>query len=97
MTLEAGLRSLIAEVVREELAKILPQPADEYLSPAGAADVARVKPATIRRWIRSGQLQAHHAGRAVRIRRADLELFLRSGGRAANDLTPEQLADRDFG
>lgn len=97
MTIEAGLRSLIAEIVREELAKLLRQPPDEYLSPASAAALAHVAPATIRRWIRQGKITGHHAGRAVRIRRADLELFLRSGGRAANDLTPEQLADRDFG
>lgn len=96
MTLESDLRELVRGVVREELARLRPSP-EEYLSPAVAARIARVAASTIRRWIRQGRITGHKAGRAVRIRRADLESFLRSGGNAEIDLTPEQLADRDFG
>jgi hypothetical protein len=55
------------------------------------------------RWIDEGRLTGHHAGRVLRIRRADLEQMLaiaprRSRSRpAATELTPEQRARRDLG
>lgn len=94
--LEAAIESVVRRVVREELARMLPARA-EYLSPAAAAELAEVAPGTIRRWIRAGHLKAHHAGRAVRIKRDDLERFLAADRQVANNLTPEQLAARDFG
>jgi excisionase family DNA binding protein len=93
---ESGLRAMIAGIVREELAK-LPQ-RDEYLSTGAAAEYAKVAPGTIRRWIREGRLVRLRAGRVMRVRRADLETLLQIGTRQnMNDLTPEQLARRDFG
>jgi excisionase family DNA binding protein len=99
MTLETHLRALLAdvarEVVREELAKLSHH--EDYLSPARAASVAEVAPGTIRRWIREGRIAAHHAGRGVRVSRSELERFLRTDRRPMINLSPEELAARDFG
>lgn len=97
--LEAALRPVIAEIVRDELAKAVAEISrpDEYLSPSAAATVASVAPGTIRRWIRDGKIDAHHAGRSVRVRRKDLLAFMRGGRRDPPTMTPEQLASRDFG
>lgn len=96
-----ALRALIAEVVREEIAKALAaaKPSnDEYLSAAAAAKVAGVHPATIRSWVRDGRLPEHRAGNRVRVSRADLEELLRAGPRRAEaDLSPEALARQRFG
>jgi excisionase family DNA binding protein len=98
VTLESGLRAMIAEIVREELARALAELArpDEYLSPRRAAQLADVAPATIRRWIREGRLASTSAGRAIRVCRSELERFLRRDGRSHDDLTPEAAAARDF-
>lgn len=95
----ASLRELIATVVREEMAKAHAQATepDEYLSTNEAGAVAKVAPGTIRRWIREGRLVGHRAGRVVRVRRADLEQLLRAGGLSHAELSPEELARRDFG
>lgn len=94
----AGLRALISELVDEALAKRAAQPAnDEYMTPEQAAALANVAPATVRRWVRDGKLAGHHAGRRVRVLRADLEELLRAGPRDRSGLSPEQLAARDFG
>lgn len=92
----AGLRVLIAELVDEALAKRGPAN-DEYMSPEQAAEVAKVAPATVRRWVREGKLPGHHAGRRVRVRRAELEEMLRDGPRDRTGLSPEAMALRDFG
>lgn len=92
----AALRTLVAHLVREELASR--QPAnDDLLTPQEAAAVAKVAPATVRRWIRDGRLPCHRAGRHLRVRRAELETMLASGARDTSKLTPEQAALRDFG
>jgi excisionase family DNA binding protein len=97
-----GLRALVAELVEAAVARALDklrQP-DQYLSTRQAAELAGVAQGTIRRWIRAGRLRAAGAGRLVRVRRADVEALLRSGGtraRAAADMTPEQLAAARFG
>jgi excisionase family DNA binding protein len=86
------------EVAAQVAAALAERPAvAELLTVKQAAAVAQVAPATIRRWIRTGYLNAHHAGRAVRIKRVDLERFLSSNHRVAGNLTPEQCAARDFG
>jgi excisionase family DNA binding protein len=98
--LENGLRALITEIVRKEVHAALAEvkALDQYLPTRVAAEVADVAPGTIRRWIREGRLASHHAGRVVRVRRADLKALLQIGTRQdVNDLTPEQLARRDFG
>lgn len=98
----ATLEEMIRAIVREELARTQPAPEpDVYLSPAAAAELAGVAPATIRRWVAEQRLPGYHAGRAIRIRRSELEALLASTGtrsrRPAAKLTPEQRARRDFG
>lgn len=97
--LEAGLREIIAAVVREEIGRALAElrAPDEYLSTRAAAEVAGVAVGTIRRWIREGKLDEQRAGRMVRVRRDDLDRLLRDGGRKQVAVSPEQLARRMFG
>ena len=75
------------------------QPAmNELLSTAEAARYAKVTSRSIRRWLDEGKLRALHAGRERRIRRSELDELMRAGHRRnATELTPEQLAARDFG
>jgi excisionase family DNA binding protein len=95
--LEKSIGDMVRRIVREELATVASKPPTEYLSTSEAADLARVAPGTIRRWIREERLDRCKAGREVRVKRDQLELLLRSDRRPANDLTPEELALRDFG
>lgn len=72
---------------------------DELLTPEEAAAVAKVSPATLRRWTSSRGLRKCGSGRAVRIRRGDLVAFL-SGGRTlapAARQTAEDRADEILG
>ena len=96
--LEDGLRAMIERIVDERVAAALAKrdaPSDN-LTTAEAARHARVSPRTIRRWLDEGRLRAHRAGRKLLIRRCDLEALLRDGGRPDRELTPEQIAERDF-
>ncbi len=89
-----GLRLLIADVVRAELALSAPKPAnDEYLSTSEAAQIARVTTGTVRRWVRERQLTKHGTGQRVRIRRDELERYL--GGAVVEGA--EDRARRRFG
>ena len=90
-----GLRAFIASVVRDEIGKTA-EP-EEYLSTFAAAEVAKVAPGTIRRWVKSGRLREHRAGRLMRIRRTDLERLLREGRPRNDSATPEQIARRKYG
>lgn len=121
-----GLRSLVSGLVRDEVKRALADATkpDEHLSTKAAAKYAGVHVDTVRRWIREGKIESHRAGRAVRVRRTDLEALLaaepapivRTGPRAelgrfapgertrrsrsaprADDVSPEELAMRDFG
>jgi len=67
-------------VVREELGRVrAAAPADGLLSAEEAAELAGVKPATIRDWARSGRLAtAGRAGRRLRFRGEAVEAALRS-------------------
>lgn len=94
LAIEPVLRALITEIVREQLDKRLGA-RDDYLSTRRAGELADVAPGTIRRWIREGRLVGHRAGRKVCVRRLELEQLLRSD-RGAGNMTPEQLAARDF-
>jgi len=49
---------------------------DEYLTPEEISKLLKVTRLTVYRWIKEGKLKAVKAGRAVRIRREDLEKFL---------------------
>jgi excisionase family DNA binding protein len=48
----------------------------EYLTIDEAAEKVKVKPDTVRDWLRSGRLKGYKAGRLWRIRPQDLETFL---------------------
>lgn len=89
-----GLRLFIAGIVRDELTHRDPKPAsDEYLSTADAAQIARVTPGTVRRWVRARQIARHGTGPRVRIRRDELERYLAGEQQAS----PEDRAKRRFG
>ena len=98
MNVEATLRQLLAELVREEVERALAARVAtvEYLDTGAAAVAARVSPATVRRWIRAGRLERCGAGPRILVRRADLDRLLRSGA-GARELPPEVLARRRFG
>jgi excisionase family DNA binding protein len=100
----ASLAGAIVELVRVEVdarvrAALTEQAAvAELMSTADAARYAQVTPRSIRRWLDQGKLRALHAGRELRVRRADLDRLMRAGSRQkAAEVTPEQLAARDFG
>ena len=100
ITIDVTLRAMIVQVVREELERAADKvnQRDEYLSPRAAGALAQVAPGTVRRWIREGRLAGHHAGRVLRVRRADLEALLRRPRVISVDhVEPEALARRLFG
>lgn len=90
--LEYALRTLLADVVREQLRLALgddlptrlreatstdaPPPDDGYVSMQRAAEIAQVNPNSIRNWIRRGDLREYRAGRLVRVRLAELHRYL---------------------
>lgn len=86
---EHALRELVRDAVRQALEEQLPAvlskvapatvaaPASDYLTPDEAGALARVKPETVREWVRQGRLPGHHAGRSLRVRRDELEGFMR--------------------
>jgi len=91
--LDDSIRSIVREVVREEIRAALDErgrlgarnanqrsAADaSYVSIARAAQLAAVAPGTLRRWLKEGRIPTHRAGRVYRIAMADLETFLRAG------------------
>ena len=95
---ESELRELIRGIVREELDRALAdaKPTDDYLSTKAAATLASVAEGTIRRWIREGRITGHRAGRVLRLRRSDLEGLLHED-RPEREISPEEMARRDFG
>ncbi len=96
----SDLEDIIRRIVREELAAAAndQQPASEYLSTTEAAALARVTPGTIRRWIREGELTRHAAGAHVRVKRDELEAFLRCDVVPIDkNLSPRERARRRFG
>lgn len=79
----------------DELKLLGAQPAnDENISTADAATIARVTAGTVRRWVRKKVLKKHGAGARVRIRRDELEQYLRGADEAAP--TPEDRARKRF-
>jgi excisionase family DNA binding protein len=91
-----ALRPLVAELVAAELAKRA-APASPLISTREAADLAGVEMATIRRWMKKGKLTRRNAGRHLRFMRAEIEACLRTPHVRNGNLSPEQLAERDFG
>jgi excisionase family DNA binding protein len=79
-----ALRDLVREVVRDELAG-LKKPDAHALTVAEAAELARVTPGCVRRWIRTRRLRANGAGKLLRVERADLDALLRGAGAGIDD------------
>jgi excisionase family DNA binding protein len=105
-SLDDALREMVRQVVREEIraaldddaARTAPRNAlgeDGYLSIAAAAAYAAVAPGTLRRWIRSGRLPVHRAGRVYRIGRLELEDFLTRQGPSAAVVAQARAILRD--
>jgi excisionase family DNA binding protein len=55
-----------------------PKPGEpmKFFTIAGVAEIVGVATRTVRRWIKSGDLVAHHFGTAVRIAESDLKAFI---------------------
>ena len=92
------VRDVVRDVVRDELSTALHQsveptpqidtdaePAAEYVSAKTAATILEVNEETIRVWTRKGVLPAHWAGRLLRIKRADIDRFVLTGGNAERE------------
>lgn len=47
-----------------------------FLTPQEVADLLRVSPDTVRRWINAGRLPAYKVGRGLRIKRIDFDSWL---------------------
>lgn len=108
-----SLRETIREIVKQELERNTREaPATTLVGTVEAAAHADVTERTIRRWIRTGRLTARKAGRVIRVDLDELDDLIRKDGRVrstanggtlrngnqeARDLTPEELAARDFG
>ena len=103
--LEAGLRDLIAEVVRAELPEVvrklvrdeLREGPAAFLSTAEAASVARVSQKTIRRWIVAGKLVGHRSGHKFVVSRAELLRGMRPTATEPTDTEIDAMAARDVG
>jgi excisionase family DNA binding protein len=99
---EDGLRAIIAEEIGKALHRVTAstggadRPIEQYLPVAEAARMAAVAPATIRAWMDDGRLARYHAGRELRVRRAELEALLRTSPKdpGASERSPEAEADR---
>jgi excisionase family DNA binding protein len=71
-------------------------PQDRYQTVQGLAERLEVAEATVRQWIKSGELRAIDIGKGWRIADGDLERFLRAREttpRRQEELTSEQAAE----
>ena len=94
MSLEESMRTVVREemkrVLREELRAAIeqlraaPNADNEFLSVKEAAELTRVSEATVRDWMTRG-LKRYGRGHVVRIRRAELLLFLSAGKDSAGE------------
>ena len=92
MSIEDTLRTLIREELRAFKQDLLthlqasqpPTQTREYLTTEEAAELARVTPATIRDWVKSGTLHERRAGQKLLIKTAELHAHL------AGDLVPDE-------
>jgi excisionase family DNA binding protein len=72
--------------------------ADEYLTVEEAASRVKVKPDTLRLWLRTGRLKGLKAGRLWRVKTTDLEAFLEQSAKKAlegDDPVPDHAAQGD--
>ena len=68
---------------------------DEYLTIEEAASRVKVKPDTLRLWLRTGRLKGLKAGRLWRVKTTDLEAFLEQSAKKAlerHDPVPDHTA-----
>jgi hypothetical protein len=100
MNLDELVRSIVQEVVRQELRPVVELlerlkgeggAGDELLTPKQAAEVAKVKPGTLLAWRRAGALKNYGSARAPRYRRSEL-LNVRVEDAKKN--SPSAVADR---
>ncbi len=98
--IRAVLRDEMRTVVREELRSALDEirttaraASEEFLSVKEAATIAGVCPATVRGWLRQGQLRRYGTARLPRIRRVDLMQFLASEAQSRPD-RPRSLEEQ---
>jgi excisionase family DNA binding protein len=90
---ERSLRALVSDEIRRVLCEEKSNaPLSIYLPVAEAAAVAAVTPDTIRVWIGQGRLNRYAAGRELRVKRSELEDFLRIGPTRSR-LSPEREAE----
>jgi excisionase family DNA binding protein len=94
----AMLRTLVREVLHEVLAEERAQVAATeapLLDVYEAAELANLKPATIRTWINAGRLPAMRAGRRFRVHRADVLAAMQPARPTTRGISPEDRAHRD--
>lgn len=95
---ESALRRIVREemraVVTEEMKKAPPSSStEERLTIKEAAMIAKVSEKTVRNWLSADHLTTYHAGRQLRVDRAQLDAFMAAGPkRSTEDDTPERLA-----
>lgn len=64
-----------------------------YLTSAEAAELVGVSPTSIRNWVARGELQAHYAGRLLRVRRDELEAYISRDRPRDTDKVDRAVAD----
>ena len=91
-TLDGYLREMIRDIVKEAVREELrAQPAKpdtgiDLLTVQEVAAIAKVNKSTVRDWIAKSRIKVYRAGRQIRIYRAELERFLRSGNASEESL-----------
>jgi excisionase family DNA binding protein len=68
-----ALSDMLRDVVRDEVGS---SSIPSYLSTKMAAKIAGVSPATIRSWVKRGELREYWAGNDLRVRLVDIEAYL---------------------
>jgi len=105
MSMDEHMKALIREVLEDLLERERPKlaaavarqlvaigPTDEYLTPDEAGRLAKVEPQTIRDWIAVGRLHRYSAGRALRVKRSELEALLT--GEPEHELSDAEIQER---
>ncbi|ASP20405.1 helix-turn-helix domain protein [Antarctobacter heliothermus] len=63
---------------------------EQYQTVKEVADLLKVNEASVRNWIKSGQLRAIEIGKGWRVADSDLEAFLCSHSTRAKDITHQE-------
>jgi excisionase family DNA binding protein len=61
---------------------------EKYLSPEEIAEALGIVPATVREWLKKGELKGMKLGRLWRVKESDLEAFLESKGITSEKTKP---------